>query len=66
MGTKPINNEVLLRQLEWRYAVKQFDPARAISEADWVRTWIDITMTKRQIGMQLCCVRRLVGDSVRW
>lgn len=30
-----INREQLLAQLNWRYATKQFDPARKINPADW-------------------------------
>ena len=32
---KPVADEVLLRQLQWRYATKKFDPARKISPDDW-------------------------------
>ena len=28
---KPVADEVLLRQLQWRYATKKFDSARKIS-----------------------------------
>jgi hypothetical protein len=31
----PIKGEQLLTQLNWRYATKQFDPARKISPKDW-------------------------------
>ena len=30
-----VSNEVLLQQLNWRYAVKKFDPTRKISAEDW-------------------------------
>ncbi len=33
--TNPIPANQLLGQLRWRYATKQFDPARKISAADW-------------------------------
>ena len=32
---KPVADEVLLHQLQWRYATKKFDPARKISLEDW-------------------------------
>ncbi|MGO9596909.1 MAG: NAD(P)H-dependent oxidoreductase [Isosphaeraceae bacterium] len=32
---KPVADEVLLGQLQWRYATKKFDPARKISPDDW-------------------------------
>ncbi len=31
---KAISNEILLKQLNWRYATKKFDPSNKISEAD--------------------------------
>ncbi len=34
-NSEPVKSEVLLRQLNWRYAVKKFDPSRRISAADW-------------------------------
>ena len=30
-----IKPEILINQLNWRYATKQFDPQRKISAADW-------------------------------
>jgi nitroreductase len=35
MTTKPVSNETLLAQLQWRYATKAFDPSRKIPDADW-------------------------------
>jgi nitroreductase len=32
---KALSEEVLVRQLQWRYATKKFDPARKIPAADW-------------------------------
>lgn len=32
---KPIPASTLLEALQWRYATKQFDPSRRISESDW-------------------------------
>lgn len=33
---KPVSNEIALAQLQWRYAVKKFDPAKMIADADWL------------------------------
>ncbi len=30
-----LNNDMLLTQLNWRYATKKFDPARKIPTATW-------------------------------
>jgi len=35
MSLKPVPDEVVLRQLQWRYATKKFDPARKIAAEDW-------------------------------
>ncbi len=32
---KPVPDEVVLRQLQWRYATKRFDPSRKIAAEDW-------------------------------
>ncbi len=32
---KPVSDDVLVRQLRWRYATKKFDPSRKIAAADW-------------------------------
>jgi len=32
---KPVPDEVVLRQLQWRYATKKFDPTRKIAAEDW-------------------------------
>jgi nitroreductase len=32
---KPVNNETIVRQLNWRYATKKFDPSRKIQTPDW-------------------------------
>lgn len=35
MSNTSIPNEVILEQLNWRYAVKKFDATKKISDADW-------------------------------
>ena len=34
-NAEPVTSETVLRQLNWRYAVKKFDPTKKISAADW-------------------------------
>jgi nitroreductase len=52
MDTKPVSNETLLRQLEWRYAVKQFDPTRKISQADWQTLEQALVLSPSSFGLQ--------------
>src|SRR5271156_5927794 len=35
LSMKPVSDDVLIRQLRWRYATKKFDAARKIAAADW-------------------------------
>ncbi len=49
---KPVSNETVLAQLEWRYAVKKFDPARAIPEADWQTLERSVVLTPSSFGIQ--------------
>lgn len=48
----PINSEILLEQLNWRYATKQFDPARKISEKDWSSLEEALRLTPSSGGLQ--------------
>jgi nitroreductase len=32
---KPVDNDTIVRQLQWRYATKKFDPSRKIAPEDW-------------------------------
>jgi nitroreductase len=52
MSTKPVSNETLLRQLEWRYATKAFDPAKKISDADWAALENVLILTPTSYGLQ--------------
>src|SRR5215218_7292144 len=52
MDTKPIANDKLIRQLEWRYAVKKFDPTRKISEADWTTLEQALVLSPSSFGLQ--------------
>jgi nitroreductase len=49
---KAINNEQLLRQLNWRYSTKQFDPQRKISAADWTTLEEALLLTPSGGGLQ--------------
>jgi nitroreductase len=48
----PVSNETLIYQLQWRYATKQFDSARKISEADWSVIAQALTLTPSSFGVQ--------------
>jgi nitroreductase len=47
-----ISREQLLEQLNWRYATKQFDPARKISDADWNALEQALILTPSSYGLQ--------------
>lgn len=49
---KPIPNEQLLAQLNWRYATKQFDPSRKISAADWDTLEEALLLSPSSVGLQ--------------
>lgn len=48
MTTKPVSNDTLLNQLNWRYATKQFDPSRKIPAAD--ASHLVVFAVKTQLG----------------
>jgi nitroreductase len=47
-----INQAQLLTQLNWRYATKQFDPARKISAQDWAALEEALLLTPSSGGLQ--------------
>lgn len=49
---KPIDRTQLIDQLNWRYATKQFDPARKISAQDWAALEEALVLTPSSIGLQ--------------
>jgi nitroreductase len=49
---KPIKGEQLLAQLNWRYATKQFDPARKISREDWATLENALILSASSYGLQ--------------
>jgi nitroreductase len=52
MTNKPVSNETLLQQLEWRYATKAFDPAKKISAIDWSALEKALILTPTSYGLQ--------------
>ena len=47
-----INSKQLLGQLNWRYATKQFDPNRKISDQDWATIEQALLLTPSSGGLQ--------------
>lgn len=52
MNTQPVSNEILLQQLEWRYATKAFDPTKKISDANWAALERALILTPTSYGLQ--------------
>lgn len=49
---KPVSNETVLRQLQWRYATKKFDPHRQIPAEDWETLEQSLVLTPSSFGLQ--------------
>jgi len=49
---KPISNELLLQQLQWRYATKKFDSIKKISPEDWHTLEEALLLTPSSFGLQ--------------
>lgn len=49
---QPISRELLLHQLQWRYATKRFDPTRQISPEDWQVLAEALVLTPSSFGLQ--------------
>jgi nitroreductase len=47
-----ITNEQLIATLKWRYATKQFDPAKKISAKDWQTLEDALVLTPSSFGLQ--------------
>jgi nitroreductase len=47
-----IKPEILINQLNWRYATKQFDPAKKISAADWATLETALQLSPSSGGLQ--------------
>jgi nitroreductase len=49
---EPDQRRTLLTQLNWRYAVKQFDPTRKISPEDWATLENALILSPSSYGLQ--------------
>lgn len=49
---KPVSNETLIKQLQWRYAVKRFDATRKIPADDWRALEQALVLTPSSFGLQ--------------
>lgn len=49
---KPLTNESLVRQLNWRYATKRFNPARKIQPPDWRTLEQALVLSPSSYGLQ--------------
>lgn len=52
MDTRPVTPDTLLRQLEWRYATKKFDPTKKISAPDWETLKESLRLAASSYGLQ--------------
>lgn len=58
-------HEELLQGLNWRYATKQFDPARKISEADWSVLEQSLILCPSSYGLQPWKAVVVVSDELK-
>ena len=49
---KPVNNETIVRQLNWRYATKKFDAKRKIQAPDWRTLEQALVLSPSSFGLQ--------------
>ena len=49
---KPVANETIVQQLQWRYATKVFDPSRTIAPTDWQTLEQALVLTPSSYGLQ--------------
>ena len=52
MNSTPVASETVINQLQWRYATKQFDPNRRISNEDWNTLEHSLVLTPSSFGLQ--------------
>lgn len=52
MGNKLVENEVILKGLNWRYATKAYDSSKKISDADWATIEDAIKLAPSSFGIQ--------------
>ena len=49
---KPVSNETVLRQLQWRHATKKFDATKTIPADDWATLEQTLILTPSSYGLQ--------------
>lgn len=49
---KPVSNETVLQQLQWRHATKKFDATRVIPAEDWSTLEQTLVLTPSSYGLQ--------------
>jgi nitroreductase len=49
---KPVNNETIVRQLNWRYATKRFDANRKVQAPDWKTLEQALVLSPSSYGLQ--------------
>lgn len=47
-----VSRETVMKQLQWRYAAKRFDPSRVISAEDWLVLEHSLVLTPSSFGLQ--------------
>ena len=52
MSNNSISNEKILEKLNWRYAVKTYDPTKKVSDADWKILEQSLTLAPSSFGLQ--------------
>ena len=52
MSNSQTKKEEILTQLNWRYAVKQYDPTKKISETDWETLEEALSLSPSSFGLQ--------------
>src|SRR5476651_1372976 len=52
MNSPALDSDALISTLKWRYATKQFDPAKKISDADWKTLEEALVLTPSSFGLQ--------------
>jgi len=50
--SKPVDNQAIIRQLNWRYATKKFDPTRKIPAGDWATLEQAMILAPSSFGLQ--------------
>jgi nitroreductase len=49
---KPVSNETVSQQLQWRYATKKFDPTKRVTNEDWATLEQSLVLTPSSFGLQ--------------